>query len=105
MVQYRAKQQKTAVQHIVLDNEDAASLAELAAAVVTLHRKHKEACDHTPLAYIDKLMDTLLAGQTGFTIRDVVADLLEMVPDLSEHEAFSLARTKFLGIGMDADLN
>lgn len=83
---------------------DAADMSQLAATVVKWHRKHKDACDHTPLAYIDKLMEALLAGQTGITIRDVVADLIELVPDLSESEAFSLARTKFLGIGMDADL-
>lgn len=85
-------------------NHDGADMGQLAATVVKWHRKHREACDHTPLAYIDKLMEALLAGESGMTIRDVVADLIELVPDLSESEAFSLARTKFLGIGMDADL-
>ena len=84
---------------------DSADMGQVATNLVKWHRKHKDACDHTPLVYIDKLMDALLAGQSGFTIRDVVAELLELVPDLSEHEAFSLARTKFMGIGMDTDLN
>lgn len=83
---------------------DAGEISQLAATVVMWHRKHKEACDHTPLAYIDQLMGAILAGQTGITIRDVVIDLLDLVPDLSEKEAFSLARTKFLGIGLDTDL-
>ena len=83
---------------------DVSDVEKLAVNVVKWHRKHKDACDHTPLAYIDKLMEALLAGQTGITIRNVVADLLDLVPDLSEREAFSLARTKFLGIGLDTDL-
>lgn len=84
---------------------DVTDMGQLATTVVKWHRKHKEACDHTPLAYIDKLMDALLVGHTGFTIRNVVTELLNLVPNLSENEAFSLARTKFLGIGLDADLN
>lgn len=79
-------------------------LGEIAATVVRWHRRHKETYAHTPLAYLDQLMDALLSEQPNMTIRDVAADLQNLVPDLSENEAFVLACTKFRGFGLDTDL-
>lgn len=77
-------------------------MACIAANAIMWHRKHSDACDRMPLAYIDKLMDALLAGKQQ-TVREVACELLELVPDLSEEQAFCLARTKFLGIGLDSE--
>lgn len=63
---------------------------------------HLQALERSSLAYIDKLMDALLTSPRR-TVREVANDLLDMVPDLSEHDAFCLARTKFLGVGLDSE--
>lgn len=68
---------------------------------VCAHALHSQALERSSLAYIDKLMDALLTSPQR-TVREVANDLLDMVPDLSERDAFCLARTKFLGVGLDS---
>lgn len=92
------------IETLTKPTNDLAEMSQIATKAVKWYRKHLEACDQMPLTYIDKLLDALLAGKTGLTIRDAVTDLLDMVPDLSQAQAFSLAQTKFLGIGLDDDL-
>lgn len=69
---------------------------------VCAHTLHLQALERSSLAYIDKLMDALLTSPRR-TVREVANDLLDMVPDLSEGDASCLARTKFLGVGLDSE--
>ena len=81
---------------------DTLKLGIIADNFVSSHALHVQALERESLAYIDNLMDALLTSPHR-TVREVVNDLLDMVPDLSERDALCLARTKFLGVGLDAE--
>jgi hypothetical protein len=80
----------------------ALDLSTIAENFVDAHVRHREALERSSLAYLDRLMDALQTSPQR-TVREIANDLLDVVPDLSEREAFSLVRAKYLGIGLDSE--
>ncbi|OYU00707.1 MAG: hypothetical protein CFE36_14435 [Sphingomonadaceae bacterium PASS1] len=81
-----------------------AEMNGVASNFVEWHRKHSEAYNSAPLLYIDALIDALVAANQGNTARDAVAELLQVMPGMTENQAFSVALTKFPGINLDSTI-
>lgn len=75
-------------------------LAETANDIVKAHRHHAIALKACPLTYLDELMDQL-AQDAGKSVREIATELHRLVPSLGFQDAISVARTKFLGLGLD----
>ena len=72
----------------------------IASDFVSAHYLHGQALKTSRLVYLHELMDAI-ATSNGGTVREIVTELLDMVPDITEEEAFALARVKYHELNLD----
>lgn len=65
------------------------------------HHLHSHALKESRLQYLDKLLDAIAIWHGG-TVREIVTNLSDMVPKLTEEEAFALAKVKYHNLSLDS---
>ena len=76
-------------------------LEHIAGDFAMTHYLHSQAMKTSRLLYLNELFDAV-AIWSGGTVREIVTALLDMVPRLTEEEAFALASVKYHNLSLDS---